>query len=94
LQQWLTIIPRPAGSGPRAHPDPAAAAARYPDVPAKVALLLEEIRFFMGDKDIDDADSGLLFQYRHGVLDEQELAVILMRQRRLCELIEDDRFTP
>jgi hypothetical protein len=70
------------------------AAARYPDLPASVALLLEELRFFMGDKDIDDADSGLLYQYRQGWVDEQELADILRRQQRLCALIEHDRFRP
>jgi hypothetical protein len=84
----------PAGSGPRAHPDPVAAATRYPDVPANVVLLLEEIRFFMGDKNIDDADAGLLYQFRQGLIDEQELADILRRQQRLCALIEDDRFRP
>jgi hypothetical protein len=77
LQQWLTIIPRRRAAGRALIP--ILQLLRLVSGLAKVALLLEEIRFFVGDKDIDDADSGPLFQYRHGVVDEQELADILMR---------------
>lgn len=75
-------------------PDSAAAAASYPDLPADVAVMLEQLRYFMGDENIDDADAGLLFQYRQRWLDRATLQDIVRRQQRLYQMLRSGEFIP
>ncbi len=63
-------------------------------VPHDIEVLFDELKYYTGPDTIEDADAGLRWQYKMGVLEKEELENILVKAKRLRSLYERGLWKP